>query len=325
MAPHSRSLIPFTAVPEPREPGLRPREANARSDGSDRVKGRTIIFHMEPAMAESNIVLQFPSGRLLVDASPSGARKQTVAGLVRSLAAMRRLPTSASEEPLAIKLSALTGLADRTVNWLTALAQSGVITPASAGRLALRHSDEVAASCPGLHRVAKSAARYALAVAGDPFGRFAFRLHGKNAWIVFAPVDSLGFLSELCPGERIQACMLVGCDAERWTTVRLLNSGDWRRCLGTLGAGTSRCGCHHVLLLGGLPSREPERSDTLTGIEHALGRGGNTRLVSSSLRKRAGAAGSVPGQDQSRDVLAMIELAFPGLVDVQVPAGDPER
>jgi hypothetical protein len=280
---------------------------------------------MESAMAENNIVVHFPSGRLLANASFPGRRKCSVAGLVRSLAGKRCLPSSASEKPIAIKLSDFSGIADPTVDWLTALACGGVITPASAGRLALRHADEIAAKCPATNRFSGNAARYTLAVAGDPFGQFALRMHGKSAWIVFAPVDSIGFLSELCPGEGIQACMLVGCDADRRTTVRLLTSADWRRRLATLAGGTSRCGCRQVLLLGGLPSREPERSDTLTGVERALRRGGNTRLVSSSLRKRSNADRPDPGREPAREVLAMIELAFPGLVDVRAQAGDLER
>jgi hypothetical protein len=284
-----------------------------------------MTLQMEFAMAESSIIVHFPSGRPLAHPSLARVRRPTVAGLVRSLAGKRRFPEAASEEPLAIKLTDFTGIADPTVNSLTALARSGVITPASAGRLALRHADEVAARGLGPHGFVERAARYALAVAGDPFGQFALRLHGRNVWIVSAPVDGLGFLPELCPREEIQACMLVGCDADRRTTVRLLTSADWRRRLATLAGGTSRCGCRHVLLFGGLPSREPERSHTLTGIEYALRRGGNTRLVSSSLRKRSGADRPPSDRDPVREVLAMIELAFPGLVDVHVAAGGPGR
>jgi hypothetical protein len=276
-------------------------------------------------MTDSSIVVQFPSGRPHAPASPSGSRNRSIAGIVRSLAGTRRLPMDGSDEPLPIRLSEFAGIVDPTVRRLTSLACSGVITPVSAGRLALRHADELATRCPEPHASAPSAPRYALAVSGDPFGQFAIRLSGTSAWIVFAPVDSLGFLAELCPRQGIQVCMLIGCDAERRTTVRLMTSTDWRRRLVALVRRTNRCGCRHVLLLGGLPSREPERSDALTGIELALRRGGNTQLVSSSLRKRSVARTSSRHRDPSREALAMIELTFPGLVDVLVPVGEPAQ
>lgn len=294
---------------------------HACSDEGDRIGGRTTTFRTETAMTPSSIIVQFPSGRPLAHASTVLARNRSVAGIVQRLARTRRLPKVGSDEPLAIRLSEFTGVADPTVRQLTALACSGVITPASAGRLALRHADEVTGRFPRSHELAECAAKYALAVVGDPFGQFAFRLHGRSAWIVFAPADSLVFLSELCPRDRIQVCMLVGCDAEKRITVRLLTSTDWRRRLVTLAGGTSRCGCRHILLLGGLPPHEPDRSATLTGIERAVRRGGNTRLLSSSLRKRSDADRPAGDRDPSREILGMIEIVFPGLVDGPVEVG----
>jgi len=290
-----------------------------------RIRGRTSTFRMGTAMTESSIVVQFPSGRALSHASLAGSRNHSIAGIVRSLAGKKRFSGKGSDEPLAIRLSEFAGVADSTVRQLTSLACRGVITPASAGRLALRHADEVATRSPGPHGPTGSATRYALSVAGDPFGQFALRLHGRSVWIVFAPVDGLGFLLELTPRQGIQACMVIGCDADRQTTVRLMTAADWRRRLVPLVGGTSRCGCHHVLLLGGLPFREPERSEALMGIERAIRRCGSSRLVSSSLRKRSGACRSDPDEDPSREALALIELMFPGLVDVAVPAEGPTR
>ncbi|WCS24869.1 hypothetical protein LOK46_27705 [Methylobacterium sp. NMS14P] len=84
-------------------------------------------------------------------------------------------------------------------------------------------------------------------------------------------------------------------------------------------------GCRHVLLLGGLPSREPGRSIVLIEIEQALRRGGNTRLIASTLRKSCGADFPDPARDRVRELLTMIELTFPGLVDVAVSSGGCSR
>lgn len=277
-------------------------------------------------MAGSSIVVEFPSGRPLARRSPAAPRRRSVAELVRSLSRRRSPPTATEpDQPLPIRLSEFAGVADSTVRQLCSLAMGGVVTPASACRLAMRHAQEVDGPRKSRPPAAVGAVGYELALAGDPFGEFALHLRGRGGWIVFAPVTSLGLLAELCPGVGIQACMLVGCGADRRSTVRLLTAKDWQRRIVALSTGRSRCGSHHVLLLGGLPSREPERSSALTGIEQAVHRGGNTRLVFSTLRKRSEADRSVHFLDHSREMLAMIELAFPGLVDVPAPAGGEQR
>ncbi|AMB44809.1 hypothetical protein Y590_07890 [Methylobacterium sp. AMS5] len=237
--------------------------------------------------------------------------------MVRKLSSRR--PTAPGgvgpEGQLLIRLSELVGIGDDTVDRLTWLARDGVLTPASAARLAMRH----AAECGGTPvRLGPSAGNptYELRLAGDPFGRFAFRLQGSTAWIVFAPISGVGLLMEFCLRDRIQACLLIGCDSQRRTTVQLLPAVDWRRRLRAFGAGSGRCGSRHVLLLGGLPIREPERSAALAGIECAIRRSGNTELISSRLRKRLNPASSAPPKYISREVLIMIELACPGLVEV---------
>jgi hypothetical protein len=277
-------------------------------------------------MAGHSIVVEFPSGRPLARRSPAAPRRRSVAELVRSLSG-RRSPSTATEpdQPLPIRLSEFAGVADSTVAQLCSLALGGVVTPASACRLAMRHAEEVGGARRTRPPPEGGTIRYELALAGDPFGEFAFHLRGRGGWIVFAPVTSLGLLAELCPTAGVQACMLVGCGADRRSTVRLLTAKDWHRRIVALSKGRSRCGSHHVLLLGGLPSREPERSSALTGIERAVHRGGNTRLVFSTLRKRSEADRSVPSQDCPREMLAMIELAFPGLVDVPAPAAGRQR
>lgn len=277
-------------------------------------------------MAGSSIVVEFPSGRPLARRSSAAPRRRSVAELVRSLSGRRSPPAATGpDQPLPIRLSEFAGVADPTVRKLCSLALGGVVTPASACRLALRHAEEVSGPRRSQPPAAAGAIRYELTLAGDPFGEFAFHLRGRGGWIVFAPVTSLGLLPELCPGVGIQACMLVGCGADRRSTVRLLTAKDWHRRIVALSNGRSRCGSHHVLLLGGLPSREPERSSALTGIEQAVHRGGNTRLVFSTLRKRCEADRAIHSQDHSRDMLAMIELALPGLVDVPAPTGGAQR
>lgn len=249
-----------------------------------------------------------------------------MAELVRNLSGRRStLAATGLDQPLPIRLNEFAGVADATIRQLSSLALGGVVTPASACRLALRHAEEVGGPRKNQPLVAVGAIRYELALAGDPFGEFAFHLRGRGGWIVFAPVTSLGLLTELCPSVGIQACMLIGCGADRRSTVRLLTAKDWHRRIVALSNGRSRCGSHHVLLLGGLPSREPERSSALSGIEQAVHRGGNTRLVLSTLKKRSGTDGSIRSQDHSREMLAMIELAFPGLVDVPAPTGEAQR
>lgn len=269
-------------------------------------------------MAASGNVVVFPTGRPFGGGSPAGSRYRSVVGIVQRLS--RQAPKSGrgiqTNTSLPIRLSQLVGVNDETIDRLSVLARDGIVTPESAARLAMRHADE----CVGWHRWhgpnASGAVAYDLALAGDPFGRFALRMRGREAFLLFAPTSGVGQLLELCLPERIQACLLIGCGAERRTTVRILKPADWHRRLAVVSAGTNLCGSRHVLLIGGLPRQEPERSLALAAIELAVRRGGNTELVSSTLRGRLEAGRPLPIPASARELLTMIELAFPGLVDV---------
>ncbi|MBY0254296.1 MAG: hypothetical protein K2X54_23440 [Methylobacterium organophilum] len=271
-------------------------------------------------MVGSCTVVEFPSGRPLARKLPATRRTRSVAEIARRLSGHQSAPSAKGpDQHLPIRLSDFAGVADSTVRQLSTLALDGVITPASACRLALRHAEEVDRPSSTPPRIVRGTFRYELALAGDPFGEFAFHMRGRGGWIVFAPVTSLGLLIEICPPMGTQVCMLVGQRADRRTTVRLLTAKDWRRLAVAFSKGRDRSGTHHVLLLGGLPSREPDRSSALAQIEQALRRGGNTELVLSTLKKHCEADSSLAAQDPSREMLAMIELAFPGLVDVLAP------
>lgn len=274
-------------------------------------------------MATSGNIIEFPTGRPFGGGSPDSSRNRSVVVIVQRLS--RRAPTSGrgiqSDASLPIRLSQLVGVNDETIDRLSVLARDGIVTPESAARLAMRHADERVGWHPRHRLNAGGAVAYDLTLAGDPFGRFAFRMRGRTAWLLFAPTSGVGLLSEMCLDERIQACLLIGCEAGRRTTVRLLRPADWSRRLAFVSAGTNRCGSRHILLIGGLPRHGPERSSALAAVELAVRRGGNTKLVSSTLRKRLDARAPFPILASARELLTMIELAFPGLVEVPVAAG----
>lgn len=269
-------------------------------------------------MAASGNVIEFPTGRPFGSGSPASSRYRSVVGIVQCLS--RQAPKSSkgiqTDASLLIKLSQLVGVNDETIDRLSVLARDGIVTPESAARLAMRHADE----CVGWHRrhrpIASGAVAFDLTLTGDAFGRFALRMRGREAFLLFAPTSGVGQLLELCVPENFQACLLIGCGTERRTTVRILRPADWHRRLAVVSAGTNRCGSRHILLIGGLPRQEPERSLALDAIELAVRRGGNTELVSSTLRRRCETGRPFPIPASARELLTMIELAFPGLVDV---------
>lgn len=265
-------------------------------------------------MAGSGIVVGFPDGRPLRSA-PRGCRGH-VAKLVRKLTANRSCRgTAEPDAPLQIGLCELAGIRDETVTGLSLLARKGIVTPTSAVRLALRHANECTGSFGHGAPTPSGAARFELALAGDPFGRFAFRLRGRSAWLAFAPETGFGLLPELCHREPIQLCVLVGCGANRQTTVSFLTSADWFRRLDRVAHGGGGQEGRDVLLIGGLPTRGPAQVSAFAEIERAFRRGGNTQLVSSAFRKQA-----VPGwpvSDGTRELLRLIELACPGLVEAR--------
>ncbi|MBK3404153.1 hypothetical protein H0176_22095 [Methylorubrum populi] len=274
-------------------------------------------------MFGSGIVVEFPTGRPFVPKPLCGPGNRSVAGIVRRLSGIRGKRRGAEPDThVTIGLRDLAGVGDETIDRLSVLVRGGVVTPASAARLALRHADECSGQKPLRGPPGGGAATYELTVAGDPFGRFALRLQGRTGWLVFAPATSLGCLAELCSCGRIQACLLIGCSADRRTTVQLLDSASWRRRLAVLGADIGRCGSRHVLLLGGLPLRDPERSWALAELERAVRRSGNT-VISASLRKSLDTQGRPPLPEPARELLTMIELAYPGLVDASAPDEGP--
>nr|WP_246681632.1 hypothetical protein [Methylobacterium sp. L1A1] len=267
-------------------------------------------------MTPGSVVVEFPSGRPVGRGTTTDRRRRNVAGIVGSLSG-RRPPPSATEhdQPLSINLSDIAGIADDTVRRLRSLALAGIITPASACRLALRHADEVGGA-RAKQLPARGTIRYELALAGDPFGAFACHLRGRSGWIVFAPTTGLGLLAEVCPDVGIKACLLIGVGADGRSTLRVTTAKDWRRRISALASGNSRCGPHHVLLLGGPPSRELRHSSILAEIERAVRRNGQTRLVRSISGERLDVGRTVSSEASMRDMLSMIELAFPGLLDV---------
>jgi hypothetical protein len=70
--------------------------------------------------------------------------------------------------------------------------------------------------------------------------------------------------------------------------------------------------------------REPTRPADRR-IEHAIRRSGNTALISSNLRRvgNAGRPASVP--ESARELMAMIELTFPGLIEADASIGGHAR
>ncbi|ACB81973.1 hypothetical protein Mpop_3844 [Methylorubrum populi BJ001] len=226
-------------------------------------------------MVDGGRVVEFPTGRRFTHRSLGRPGGRSVARIAQNLSGRRSScrKSVAPDVPLSIRLNELTGNDDETVGRLTGLAHDGVITPASSARLAMLHADECGSAQPRRRSNVDDAAAYDLTLVGDPFGRFAFRLRGRKAWVVFAPAAGVGLVAELCLRDQIHACLLIGCGAGRRSTVRLLTLADWHRRIAVIGSGSNRFGSRHVLLLGGLGLREPEWSRALLGIERAIRRG----------------------------------------------------
>lgn len=126
-----------------------------------------------------------------------------MADIVRWLSGSPPPAVAGPDHPVPIRLSEFAGIADPVVRQLCSLALAGIVRPASAGRLALRHAEEMYGPQPTRPRVPGAAAGYQLALAGDPFGDFAFHLRGRSGWIAFAPVESLGLLIESSSRDRV--------------------------------------------------------------------------------------------------------------------------
>lgn len=270
-------------------------------------------------MADDAVIIEFPTG---VRRSAIGASSpRSVARIAQSLSKRFRADGSGlvAPAPLSIRLDDLSGVADTTIARLSNLALVGSLTPASAARLALRHADEVCDRKSGAGRPRRSQTgqlEIEATLIGDPFGNFALCLRLGEEWIGYAPTRALNRLFELCPADRGPACLLVGCDSARRTTTRLLAPHDWRQRLSDIVAEPAKRFDGHVLVVGGIPPRGERRRMILCRIEQAVRRGGG--IVPQAPRRYAR---PVRKQSESetkavRNLLTLIELAFPGLVEV---------
>ncbi|EHP93642.1 MAG: hypothetical protein MIN69_02595 [Methylorubrum extorquens] len=250
----------------------------------------------------------------------------SVARIVQDLVGGRREShgDASPATPLQIRLDELVGLGDRTVARLAALAGRRTLTPESAARLALRHAREINGATPRRQpasggEVGHQALEFTLA--GDPFGLFAFRLQGARTWIGFAQVACIDLLLEVCPAHRGPVCLLLGHDAERRTVVSFVKARDWHCRLSGMVLDHRRRACQHILVLGGLPPRGSIRSSILSDLEQAVRRGGNSALLAAPGR-RARTVRDERAVMLARDLLKMIELTFPGLVEVDRTSGE---
>lgn len=268
-------------------------------------------------MNGKGIVVEFPNGRRLQKRPPD--RDGSIARLVRCLSGRHAMTNGASAiiRPLPIRLDSLTGLDDETVAGLAALAAGGVIAPASAARLAMRHAVEsirVRSDRPGVPPDTVRHPTLAMTLAGDVFGDFAFNLRLGKAWLGFAAATCLAPLLEICPPDRGAVCLLIGCDTSRRNTVRVLTPRDWRRCLVMSNhARTKRH--HHFLVLGGIPAAGKARSSILLGLRNAVLASGNSDLVGAGGRKQDARLRRHAPTAIGYELLTLIELAMPGLVE----------
>lgn len=264
-------------------------------------------------MRNENIV-EFPTGRLL---TRSAKGRTTVAALARKLWAGSRIRQIDLEGgPLQIELRDLTGVSDRTVKLLSALAADGILTSASAARLAMRHALEAGRVTSGTV-VADQACRHThrLVLAGDMFSRCAFRIVERTgeAWVACATFAALDLLSRVCPSGGAPICLVPGLDGQAQPSVVLRRPRDWRIDLAHLADGADRAAEQHVLVVGGLPRSGRNRAVIIAGIKDGLRRSG--------LRVRCGrsfTASEIATADErerhARRHLVLIEIAFPGLV-----------
>ncbi|WP_456014873.1 hypothetical protein [Methylorubrum populi] len=271
-------------------------------------------------MTDHGNIIEFPGGRRRTDARAVGPR--SVADLTESLSRQVRARRTAmdADVPLSIRLADLTGVTDRTIRRLTFLVHAGSITAASAARLAMRHANEVHGrrrdpGPVGEKRPGRSMLEVTLV--GDPFENFALSYRHGEAWVGFAPFHSLSQLFELCPLGRGPACLLVGCDACRRTTVRLLDSPHWRQRLWALRSPPRQHDDSHVIVLGGLPTCRTGRGSVLHALDAAVRRGTGVALIP-PMRHPPQVRELQPSRSDSTQILLMlIELARPGLVDIE--------
>jgi hypothetical protein len=155
-------------------------------------------------------------------------------------------------------------------------------------------------------------------LAGDVFGQFAFRIEDQTdgAWVAYATLADLGLLSEVCPTGGRALCLVPDLGTERRPTIILRRPRDWRKDLTRLSAAADRAAERPVLVVGGLAGTGRSRSVAIAGIEDGLRRGG-TRIRSTRWSARDGTSTAVERERRARRHLVLIEIAFPGLVDVR--------
>lgn len=264
-------------------------------------------------MRNENVV-EFPTGRSM--SRPTRGRK-TVALLARKLVAGARLLRLEQKcRPLPIELRDLTGVADQTVDVLTALARSRVLTPASAARLAMRHAIEIGRFPSRIAGACETCRRcHRLMLAGDVFGRSAFRIEDPtgDAWVARGTSAGLDLLFEVCPGGSGSFYLLLTPDPEAPPTIDLRKPRNWRADLARLAHGSERSVERQILVVGGLPRSNRHRVAIIAGIEDALLRGGMGFRVDHSSHS-VGIATACERALQARRHLSLIQIAFPGLV-----------
>jgi hypothetical protein len=278
---------------------------------------RSTIHKVTGAFMPNENVVEFPTGRLLAS---SANDRDTVAILVRKLAAGARLsPRPSPGPPISIDLRDLTGICDPTIDRLAALAGAKALTPASAARLAMRHAQETGSASYRTHREGTSySRRHELLIAGDAFDRFAFRVEDRSdgAWVAVAALVDLRLLFSVCQGGGQPFYLVAGLDAKARPITILRRPRDWRTDLTRLAATIEENSQRHVLVVGGLPQGSLGRAIVIAGIEDGLERRG-MRVRSGRTSARASIATGDERERQARRHLILIEIALPGLVDVQ--------
>ena len=265
-------------------------------------------------MRNENIV-EFPSGRLLVRPL---TRCQTVAALVKRIASRGGpRPDARKRPPLTLALDDLTGVSDATVDLLTSLAEERVLSPASAARLAMRHAHEVGQPRYGSVGTPQALTySHHLKLAGDLFGRFAFRIEERTsgAWVACATFATLDLLSEVCPMGGMPFCILPGLEGQSPPSIIVRLPRNWRIELASRTAGTDRAAERHVLVVGGLPDSGRRRATIVAGVRDGLRRSG----FRVQPRQSSSCVSETP-KERNRLAyrhLVLIEMAFPGLIRV---------
>ncbi len=152
---------------------------------------------------------------------------------------------------------------------------------------------------------------------GDVFDRFAYRIedHLSEAWVSWGTLEDRALLREVCPRGSRPLYIAHGSDAETGPRTLLRKHRDWWRDLCRLAEGTQGAGGWHVIVVGGLPADRRMRASIIGGIEDGLRRSGaDDRFAKNSLQFIVGT--ETCRLEHARRHLTLIEIAFPGLVEV---------